>query len=243
MIAIGRLLKSACDHHDLRGRKFVNFAMEHAKVKGKTDAYDLLKLGEIADTILADCEAKQRDNPDYFWPHWRNAIQGMKRQENRARRRDTGVSKAKARESKMDAISAFMRERDAARAETEAVTQRMRSERAGREEAEDECARLRARVADLESELAESQADNQKLRAQRPIRLDRGALGGWLQTRAQCVADPPAPAKPNGHWTDVFCQRRNLAVYTYAPGKRDEPDQADGLVVDGTAVKTCRCRC
>ena len=90
MIAIGRLLKSACDHHDLRGRKFVNFAMEHAKVKGKTDAYDLLKLGEIADTILADCEAKQRDNPDYFWPHWRNAIQGMKRQENRARRRCLG---------------------------------------------------------------------------------------------------------------------------------------------------------
>jgi hypothetical protein len=77
-LEIAKLLALLTDQHDYKGRRFSNFALEHG-VGSRTDAYDLAKLADQADEIVAEHAAATQDDPRHEWPSWRQVWSDIKR--------------------------------------------------------------------------------------------------------------------------------------------------------------------
>lgn len=165
MITLGKRLKFVHTHYCPGDKKFVAYVKEHVGY-GRTYAFDLLTLGDIGDKILDQFTADAAKDPNFVWPHWTKVVSGMRRDAKRLARGEVrSKSKAQAKEQRMDAISAYIRERDDAQQRAEAITQQWRNARSEKEELQEAYDKLAADHADLQrryDKLAAEHADLQK---------------------------------------------------------------------------------
>jgi hypothetical protein len=78
-LEIAKLLSLLTEQHGLKGRAFSGFALEHG-VGSRTDAYDMVKVADDADAIIAKHETATRDDPLHEWPSWRQVWSDIKQQ-------------------------------------------------------------------------------------------------------------------------------------------------------------------
>jgi hypothetical protein len=71
-IEMARLALSVQAQHGLKGKRYVEFMMEHGG-GSRTDCYDLLLLNEANDAVL-----EAHDDPRHEYPHWRQVWRGIK---------------------------------------------------------------------------------------------------------------------------------------------------------------------
>ena len=88
-----KLLVIVTDVHGLKGGDYVQFAVAHLPIEGKTAkakaraAYDLYLLGygepgqpTNGDLVIQECEAQAKLRPHNFeWPHWRTVTARLRR--------------------------------------------------------------------------------------------------------------------------------------------------------------------
>ena len=66
---IAKLLMIMVDVHKYKGKRYESFAIAHG-AGNRTYAYALYRLGLVADDVILKCEAEERINPRFHYPHW-----------------------------------------------------------------------------------------------------------------------------------------------------------------------------
>jgi hypothetical protein len=85
---VAKLLAVLNEQHGYKGRRFSDFATAYG-VTTRTDAYDLVKIAEKADEVVAEHEAATQDDPRHEWPSWRE-VWRIKQQQTKKRARNIG---------------------------------------------------------------------------------------------------------------------------------------------------------
>jgi hypothetical protein len=81
-LEIAKLLALLTEKHGYKGRVYVAFAKAHG-VQSRTDAYDLIRLADQADEIVAEHEAATQDDPNHEWPSWREVWRDIQSQKKK----------------------------------------------------------------------------------------------------------------------------------------------------------------
>ena len=165
-----KLLVIVTDVHGLKGGDYVQFAVAHLPIEGKTAkakaraAYDLYLLGygepgqpTNGDLVIQECEAQAKLRPHNFeWPHWRTVTARLRRAAQETEQGD-GIQAGDAEDADpdtdepdedttVDPLAQMDADNQRLRTELDAARQSYKSERAAREEAQDALHRLRADI-------------------------------------------------------------------------------------------------
>ena len=165
-----KLLVIVTDVHGLKGGDYLQFAVAHLPIEGKTAkakaraAYDLYLLGygepgqpTNGDLVIQECEAQAKLRPHNFeWPHWRTVTARLRRAAQETEQGD-GIQAGDAEDADpdtdepdedttVDPLAQMDADNQRLRTELDAARQSYKSERAASEEAQDALHRLRADI-------------------------------------------------------------------------------------------------